>query len=273
LAARAIAIGTGATVRDQPLSSTVSRSIRRMIERAVRDGAIEVLEERYSLSRKYAAVRVRTTTATTAYLPEQMRSEAEADGRNPSAPASVSAAVVTIGHSTRSLEELVDLLRRYGVQRVVDVRTMPRSRTNPQFNREQLPESLRQAGMAYTHVSGLGGLRRRRADSVNTGWRNASFQGYADHMQTPEFRASLHEVIDRAREARVALMCAEAMPWRCHRSLIADAPAVRGIPVAHILSSARVQPHRLTPWAQVDGTTITYPSPASGGDAAEGRDE
>jgi hypothetical protein len=187
-----------------------------------------------------------------------MKLQAEQEGSATSVPVPV----VTVGHSTRSLDELLDLLRRYGVRRVVDVRSMPRSRKNPQFNREHVPEPLRRAGIDYSHVAGLGGLRRRRADSVNTGWRNASFQGYADHMQTPEFDASLHAVLDLARGARVALMCAEAVPWRCHRSLIADALVVRGVPVEHIISPARVQPHRVTPWADVDGARIIYRPPA-----------
>ena len=193
-----------------------------------------------------------------------MKLQAEQEGSAPSA----AVPLVTVGHSTRSLDELLDLLRRCGVQWVVDVRTMPRSRKNPQFNREQLPEPLRQAGIDYTHVAGLGGLRRRRPDSVNTGWRNASFRDYADHMQTPEFEASLDAILDLARGARVALMCAEAVPWRCHRSLIADALVVRGVPVEHIISSARVQPHRVTPWAQVDGARITFRSLAPREDAA-----
>jgi hypothetical protein len=145
---------------------------------------------------------------------------------------------------------------------------MPRSRKNPQFNREQLPEALAQAGIGYTHAAGLGGLRRRRAGSVNSGWRNASFRGYADYMQTPEFEASLNALLDLARKERVALMCAEAVPWRCHRSLIADALVVRGVPVEHIISGARAQPHRVTPWAHVDGARITYRSPAPREDAA-----
>jgi hypothetical protein len=147
---------------------------------------------------------------------------------------------------------------------------MPRSRTNPQFNREQLPEALGQAGIGYTHAAGLGGVRRRRAGSVNTGWRNASFRGYADYVQTPEFEASLNALLDLARKERVALMCAEAVPWRCHRALIADALVVRGVPVEHIISGARIQPHRVTPWAHVDGARITYRSPAPREDAAAG---
>jgi uncharacterized protein (DUF488 family) len=143
---------------------------------------------------------------------------------------------------------------------VLDVRTIPRSRHNPQFNRKTLPDALRAAGIAYEHMPGLGGLRHTRADSPNTAWRNASFRGYADYMQTDDFEESLDALMDRARKDRVALMCAEAVPWRCHRSLIADALAVRGIRVEHILSGVRTQTHVLIPWARVRGTRITYPA-------------
>jgi uncharacterized protein (DUF488 family) len=136
---------------------------------------------------------------------------------------------------------------------------MPRSRHNPQFNRDTLPTSLREVGINYVDLPGLGGLRRRKPDSPNTGWKNASFQGYADYMLTSEFERSLQELIERARDERAALMCAEAVPWRCHRSLIADALVVRGIPVEHILSVKRTQAHVLKPWARVEGTRITYP--------------
>ncbi|MDI3339523.1 MAG: DUF488 domain-containing protein [Sphaerobacter sp.] len=168
--------------------------------------------------------------------------------------------VLTIGHSTRPLEELIDLLRANGVTRLVDVRTVPRSRTNPQFNRETLPAALAAAGIAYTHAPGLGGLRKARADSPNTGWRNASFRGFADYMQTPEFTAALDALIAVARLDRVALMCAEAVPWRCHRSMIADALTVRGVPVAHLIGAEPPRPHHLTPFAVVHGTAITYPA-------------
>ena len=168
--------------------------------------------------------------------------------------------ISTIGHSTRPLDTFVDLLRAHRVDTLVDVRTVPRSRRHPQFNRESLPESLRAAGIGYTHMPGLGGLRHPRCDSINTGWRNAGFRGYADHMQTPEFDENLRALVDRARRERVAIMCAEAVPWRCHRSLIADALTARGIGVGHILSAERAQPHRLTPFARVEGSTVTYPS-------------
>lgn len=143
----------------------------------------------------------------------------------------------------------------------MDVRTVPRSRHNPQFNRETLPAELSAAGIAYAHMPGLGGLRRPRADSVNAAWRNASFRGYADHMQTHEFGQTLDALIALAGERRVAIMCAEAVPWRCHRSLIADALTARGVAVRHILGPARADSHTLTTFARVEGTRVTYPAP------------
>ena len=169
--------------------------------------------------------------------------------------------VLTIGHSDRPLDEFLHLLRIHRATLVADVRKMPGSRANPQFNGDALRPVLRTAGIGYVHLRGLGGLRRRRPDSPNTGWQNRSFQAYADYMLTPEFEQSLHEFLERARRERAVLMCAEAVPWRCHRSLIADALAVRGVGVQHILSASRAQPHVLRPWARVQGTRITYPAP------------
>ena len=169
------------------------------------------------------------------------------------------ALILTVGHSAWPLEEFLGRLQAHGVTLVVDVRKMPRSRRNPQFNRDTLPASLRDAGSGYVDLPGLGGLRRRRPDSPNAGWKNASFQGYADYMLTPEFEQSLHELIGRARGERASLMCAEAVPWRCHRSLIADALVVRGVSVRHILSPTRAQEHALHAWARVKGTRLTYP--------------
>ena len=174
-------------------------------------------------------------------------------------------AVLTIGHSNRPLEEFLQMLQAHGVTFVVDVRKMPGSRRNPQFDSDTLPQALQQAGISYVHMPGLGGLRRRRPDSPNTGWKNASFQGYADYMQTPEFERSLRELLDRASEERVALMCAEAVPWRCHRSLIADALVARGVTVEHILGASRTQPHTLRLWARVQGTRLIYPPTAEDG--------
>lgn len=168
--------------------------------------------------------------------------------------------VLTVGHSTRTLEEFIGLLQAHGAARVVDVRTVPRSRHNPQFNQDSLPDSLKKVGLSYVHMPGLGGLRHAKPDSINMGWRNASFRGYADYMQSPEFKQSLEELIQLANQNRIALMCAEALPWRCHRSLIADALQVRGIRTEDILSPTRRQVHILTPFAKVRGATITYPA-------------
>lgn len=172
--------------------------------------------------------------------------------------------VLTIGHSTHTLAEFVELLHAHSVARVVDVRTVPRSRHNPQFNKDSLAQELRKASVEYTHLPGLGGLRHAKADSRNTGWRNASFRGYADYMQTPEFEQSLAKLIALAKQSRVALMCAEAVPWRCHRSLIGDALLVREIDVEDIMNATHRHVHRLTTFAQVRGTEITYPPAASG---------
>jgi uncharacterized protein (DUF488 family) len=171
--------------------------------------------------------------------------------------------VLTIGHSTRTLEEFIGLLLAHGATRVVDVRTVPRSRHNPQFNKDSLPGSLKRAGLGYIHMPGLGGLRHAKRDSLNVGWRNASFRGYADYMQTPEFEQNLQELIGLAHHDRIALMCAEAVPWRCHRSLIADALLVHGVRAEDIMSPTRRQVHTLTPFAKVRGATITYPAEAS----------
>ncbi len=169
--------------------------------------------------------------------------------------------IFTIGHSTRPIDVFIRLLKAHGVQRVVDVRTIPRSRHNPQFNRVRLSPALHRARMHYTHMPGLGGLRPARADSANTAWRNASFRGYADYMQTPEFEDSLARCIGLAKQERVVLMCAESVPWRCHRSLIADALLARGIGAREITSAVRTRPHELTPWARVQGTHVTYSVP------------
>lgn len=168
--------------------------------------------------------------------------------------------VFTIGHSTRSIDEFIHLLESHGVNRVIDVRTMPRSRFNPQFDIANLPASLRAADIDYTHMPGLGGLRKARPDSPNAGWRNKSFRGYADYMQSESFTRALEQCLEVARIEPVALMCAEAVPWRCHRSLIADALVVRGIDALEIASDTRLTPHVLTPFAHVEGTEITYPA-------------
>jgi uncharacterized protein (DUF488 family) len=167
--------------------------------------------------------------------------------------------VYTIGHSTRPLAEFIRILRDFGVTLVADVRTVPRSRHNPQFNKESLPEGLVPAGLGYVHLPGLGGLRKTRPDSPNKGWRSLAFRGFADYMQTPEFEVQLSGLLELARKQPMAVMCAEAVPWRCHRSLIADALMVREVRVAHILGLRKSQPHRLTPFAKVAGTRLSYP--------------
>jgi uncharacterized protein (DUF488 family) len=167
---------------------------------------------------------------------------------------------LTIGHSTRSLDEFIALLGAHGVSLIVDVRTVPRSRHNPQFNKDALPGSLKEAGIGYVHLPGLGGLRHAKADSLNIGWRNASFRGYADYMQTPEFEQQIENLIELVKGHRIALMCAEALPWRCHRSLIGDALTVRGIRTEDIMSLTQRRLHTLTPFARVRGTNVTYPA-------------
>jgi protein tyrosine phosphatase (PTP) superfamily phosphohydrolase (DUF442 family) len=168
--------------------------------------------------------------------------------------------VWTVGHSTRPLDDFIALLQAHGIQRLVDVRTIPRSRHNPQFNQDQLPMSLESAGIKYVHMPALGGLRHAHRDSVNAAWQNVSFRGFADYMQTPEFDAALGELIRLARGRRTAIMCAEVVPWRCHRSLIADALVVRGLQVDEITGHNGTRPHTLTPWACVVGDRITYPA-------------
>jgi uncharacterized protein (DUF488 family) len=167
--------------------------------------------------------------------------------------------VFTIGHSTRTWKDFLELLRANGIERVVDVRSIPRSRHNPQFNRETLSTKLRGARIGYVHLRKLGGLRHARRDSPNMGWRNASFRGFADYMRTPEFEKGLQRLIKLAKQKKTAIMCAEAVPWRCHRSLIADALKVRGIRAAHIVSGKRIQVHKLTSFGRVRGNCITYP--------------
>jgi uncharacterized protein (DUF488 family) len=171
-----------------------------------------------------------------------------------------SAVILTIGHSTHTIQEFIAILQAHRVARLVDVRTIPRSRHNPQFNGDVLPQPLAAAGIEYVHMQGLGGLRHARKDSPNIGWRNASFRGYADYMQTAEFEANLEKLMELTRRERTAIMCAEAVPWRCHRSLIGDALLVRGFRVEDIMNAATATPHKLTPFAKIDGTRIVYPA-------------
>ncbi len=167
--------------------------------------------------------------------------------------------IFTVGHSTRSFDELVEILRAHGVERLVDVRTIPRSRHNPQFNRETLSKALRNRRLSYRHMKALGGLRHARPDSINSGWRNASFRGFADYMQTPSFAAALESLLKLAEQKPTAIMCAEAVPWRCHRSLIADALTARGYEVRDIMSVTSAKPHVLNPMARIRGQQVTYP--------------
>ena len=165
----------------------------------------------------------------------------------------------TVGHSTRSLDELVDLLKKNAIELLVDVRTVPGSRRLPHFAKAVLQEEVRRRGVAYLHLPELGGLRKPTGSDENAGWRNASFRAYADYMQTPAFEGALKHLLDLAVARRTAVMCAEAVPWRCHRSLIADALTVRGAQVRHIIGAGPPAAHSLTPFARVAGTRITYP--------------
>lgn len=158
----------------------------------------------------------------------------------------------TIGHSTRGWNEFVDILKAHDVQQLADVRTIPRSRRNPQFNKEALTVWLPPQGIDYLHLPQLGGLRKPRSDSTNSAWRNENFRGYADYMETAEFKEALTAVIDVANGRRTALMCAEAVPWRCHRSLLGDALVARGLAVEHIMSPTSRKPHALTPFLAID---------------------
>ena len=167
--------------------------------------------------------------------------------------------ICTIGHSNRPIDVFLELLQANKIAHVLDVRTVPRSRYNPQFNRDSLAESLKAAKISYTHIPGLGGLRHPRIDSVNTGWEHPSFRAYADYMQSREFAENVQKVVDIASTERCALMCAEAVPWRCHRSLIGDALLVRGIRVEDIIGTKERKPHMLTKFAHVEGTQVTYP--------------
>ena len=171
------------------------------------------------------------------------------------------ATVWTIGHSTRTFEEFLALLREPRIERLVDVRHFPSSAHVPWTNRDALAAALGSAGLAYEHMVDLGGYRKARLDSPNTGWRNAGFRGYADHMESPEFAAALDRLVAEAKKARTAMMCAEALPWRCHRGLLADALVVRGVRVVHILGPGQTQDHQLTPFAKVKGGRLTYPAP------------
>ena len=167
--------------------------------------------------------------------------------------------VYTMGHSTRTLEEFVELLQAYSINLLVDVRTVPHSRHNPQFNKEILPTSLKPHNIKYIHMPEIGGLRHPQRDSINLAWENSGFRGYADYMQTQEFTDNLLKIVALARENCLALMCAEALPWKCHRNLLSDALVVRHVKVEHIISKDSTINHHLTEFAHVEGTKITYP--------------
>jgi uncharacterized protein (DUF488 family) len=167
--------------------------------------------------------------------------------------------VLTIGHSTHPIEVFLEMLRAHEVQQVADVRAIPMSRRHPHFNRERFSATLTVAGFAYVHMPALGGWRKPRPDSINTAWKNASFRGYADYMQTPEFAAAIEALMATANEHRTAIMCAESVPWRCHRSLIADALTARGIAVEHIFNATSRKPHVYTAIARIEGASVTYP--------------
>jgi uncharacterized protein (DUF488 family) len=158
--------------------------------------------------------------------------------------------ILTIGHSTHPIEQFLALLRAHGVAQLIDIRTIPKSRRNPQFNSKELTAALKDANVRYEHMPGLGGLRHPRKDSINTAWRNASFRGYADYIQTPQFDENLCKLIEAASERRTVIMCAEAVPWRCHRSMVADVLTARGIPVEHIMNEKTRKPHSYTPFAR-----------------------
>ena len=166
--------------------------------------------------------------------------------------------IYTIGHSTRTIEQFIELLKAHGIKELVDVRTVPRSRHNPQFGAEELAASLQRSGIAYKHLAKLGGLRHASKDSINLGWQNPSFRGFADYMATLEFQTGLDELKALAEKKTVAIMCAEAVAWRCHRSLIADALAIQGWQVLHIQSRKTASLHELTSFLKVHDGKIIY---------------
>ncbi|MCO6430290.1 MAG: DUF488 domain-containing protein [Deltaproteobacteria bacterium] len=170
------------------------------------------------------------------------------------------ARIFTVGHSNQPIAEFIETLQAYKLKLLIDVRTIPKSRHNPQFGEQRLKRSLARVGIEYIHMPGLGGLRRPQKDSRNSAWRNASFRGFADYMQTDEFEENLSRLISKSKRKRLVMMCAEAVPWRCHRSLIADALLAHGIPVEEILNKSSHRPHRMTPFAKRRGTAVRYPA-------------
>ena len=205
----------------------------------------------------------RNKSKATSAASKRTRSAKNRSASRPSgAPASVRPKVTlfTVGHSTRSIKEFLSILEAHGIKRIADVRTIPKSRRVPHFNSDALAASLQKEGIDYVQLKSLGGLRHAKKDSTNTGWRNASFRGYADYMATDEFRTGLNRLLEIGREKPTAIMCAEAVPWRCHRSLIGDALLVRGVDVEDILTTKSCREHKLTPFAKVEGLEISYPA-------------
>jgi uncharacterized protein (DUF488 family) len=168
--------------------------------------------------------------------------------------------IFTIGHSTHPIDEFMGILRAHGVKKLIDVRTVPKSRHNPQFNGNELAASLRAGGFTYRRMEALGGLRHTRKDSPNAAWRNASFRGYADYMQTEEFCSAIDQLVERGRTNNAAIMCAEAVPWRCHRSLRGDALLVRNVEVLDIMCVKSANPHTQSTFARVEGKRVWYPA-------------
>jgi uncharacterized protein (DUF488 family) len=167
--------------------------------------------------------------------------------------------ILTIGHSTRPIADFIEILHAHGVTRLVDIRTIPRSRHNPQFDQQSLFERLRNSSISYVLAKDLGGLRRPRPDSPNMGWRNLSFRGFADYMQTQGFANGIDRLIGLAQNEQAVIMCAEVLPWRCHRWLIADALTIREVQVEHIMTIKSRRKHSPTRWARVEGSRVTYP--------------
>jgi len=177
--------------------------------------------------------------------------------------------IFSIGHSTRPLAQFVALLRAYSIHTLVDIRSIPRSRRNPQYDQVALQQAIQADGLVYKHLAALGGHRRTREDSPNAGWRNPAFRGYADYMQTEAFEQGLCELLEVNRVAGpIAMMCSEAVPWRCHRSMVADALVARGTSVLHILGPSRARAHRLNPIARIEGAVLSYPEASSPRDSA-----
>ncbi|MDE2234974.1 MAG: DUF488 domain-containing protein [Gammaproteobacteria bacterium] len=167
----------------------------------------------------------------------------------------------TIGHSNRSIEDFIQLLQVHGVESLVDIRTIPKSRHNPQFNLDALKQSLQLVQIRHLYIKSLGGLRHAARNSVNLGWRNASFRGFADYMATPEFEQGLQELMRIAEDKPTTIMCAEAVPWRCHRSLVADALIKQGWVVRDIMNRTKAPRHRMTPFLKIRNGRLIYPEP------------